>query len=318
MAESFLDKTGLTYFWGKIKDYVANAVKVTGVKGNSESTYRTGNVNITVDNIGALAKNPVIFSTNPFRGTSSTAYISKIDNAFYRADKRWTFTCQNVTDNTAVTSNLEYVFNGSYENGVIISRGKTYKFTMDFTQGTEAESDGAFPEYPYGYIYLSFYNSGYPVSISARCYCNYATQGVGWKDLTVQALATNTTTGYIYRIRNTYYKIQYYEFTITAKATGVSGDDTRLTQIEMFLDRPSPYRNPFVSKYNAEKLYFNLTAPKFIGALQGNADTSTNASKVNNHTVNSDVPSNAVFTDTTYSFSATVTNHVMSFTHTSS
>lgn len=52
----YLDNTGLQYFWGKIKEYVASAVKVTGVKGNSESSYRTGNVNITPANVGAVAK----------------------------------------------------------------------------------------------------------------------------------------------------------------------------------------------------------------------------------------------------------------------
>lgn len=35
------------------KEYVDNRSGVTGVKGNSESNYRTGNVNITADNIGA-------------------------------------------------------------------------------------------------------------------------------------------------------------------------------------------------------------------------------------------------------------------------
>lgn len=44
----------------------------------------------------------------------------------------------------------------------------------------------------------------------------------------------------------------------------------------------------------------NVTATKFIGNLQGNADSATNASKINNHTVNADVPSDAKFTDTTY------------------
>ena len=45
------------------------------------------------------------------------------------------------------------------------------------------------------------------------------------------------------------------------------------------------------------KLYVSdsVTAPTFIGKLQGNADTAT---KVNGHTVNSDVPANAKFTDT--------------------
>ena len=52
MAQQYLDKSGLTYLWGKIKTYVTNAIKVTGVKGDSESSYRTGNINITKTNIG--------------------------------------------------------------------------------------------------------------------------------------------------------------------------------------------------------------------------------------------------------------------------
>ena len=43
-----------------------------------------------------------------------------------------------------------------------------------------------------------------------------------------------------------------------------------------------------------------ITALKFSGDLVGNADTATNASAVNGHTVGIDVPSNAKFTDTTY------------------
>lgn len=56
MAKDYLDQTGLAYFWSKVKTYVTNAVKVTGVKGNSESSYRTGNVNITADNVNAITK----------------------------------------------------------------------------------------------------------------------------------------------------------------------------------------------------------------------------------------------------------------------
>ena len=41
-----------------------------------------------------------------------------------------------------------------------------------------------------------------------------------------------------------------------------------------------------------------LTAAKFKGALEGNASTASNASTVNGHTVNANVPSNAKFTDT--------------------
>lgn len=41
-----------------------------------------------------------------------------------------------------------------------------------------------------------------------------------------------------------------------------------------------------------------IKATKFKGALEGNASTASNASRVNGHTVNSDVPSGAKFTDT--------------------
>lgn len=41
-----------------------------------------------------------------------------------------------------------------------------------------------------------------------------------------------------------------------------------------------------------------VVAAKFKGALEGNASTASNASKVNGHTVNADVPSGAKFTDT--------------------
>jgi len=46
---------GITY---NIKDATARENgKVSGVKGNAESSYRTGNVNITAANVGAIAKN---------------------------------------------------------------------------------------------------------------------------------------------------------------------------------------------------------------------------------------------------------------------
>lgn len=43
----------------------------------------------------------------------------------------------------------------------------------------------------------------------------------------------------------------------------------------MHLDRPAPQRNPFVTKYNAETLYYDLTAPNFIGNLTGTATKAT-------------------------------------------
>lgn len=61
----YIDETNNSlYFWNAgeyhcvgiskedINDLIGNAVKVTGIKGEAESTYRTGNVNITKANLG--------------------------------------------------------------------------------------------------------------------------------------------------------------------------------------------------------------------------------------------------------------------------
>ena len=55
----YLDNDGLGYFWGKVKAYVQQQIQaigaITGVKGDAESAYRTGNVNLTPANIGVGA-----------------------------------------------------------------------------------------------------------------------------------------------------------------------------------------------------------------------------------------------------------------------
>lgn len=50
----YMDSGGLSHFMTKVK--AAIAATVTGVKGSAESSYRTGQVNITAANIGAVAK----------------------------------------------------------------------------------------------------------------------------------------------------------------------------------------------------------------------------------------------------------------------
>ena len=61
-----------------IKDATARAQSgVTGVKGNSESSYRTGNVNLTPDNIGAVAKTTYEYNKEKSFGSSGKLLIGK-------------------------------------------------------------------------------------------------------------------------------------------------------------------------------------------------------------------------------------------------
>lgn len=235
-----------------------------------------------------VQKSAEMQTTNSFAPNSLKGpYISKIDNAFYAADKRWTVTGTNI-------SSISSLFDGSYETNAVIGPGKTSVITMDFSPTTY------FPGYPYGYILVSVYYTARPESITCRAYCNYEPHGIGWFNIPMEMVADSANASTVYRGRQGRYNISKIEFTIKGQTTG-SYQGAYITQIEMHLDRPDSSRNPFLSKYSAETLYYNLTAPKFIGNLQGNADT------VNNHTVNADVPSGAKFTDTTYTGTSPIT-----------
>lgn len=219
-----------------------------------------------------LDYNATLFTTNTFvPNAQKQLYISKIDNAFFALDKRYSVT---VTYDGTNVANVAQFFDGNYEgNNLHIESGKSAVFTLDFSSGTSQKFYG----YPYGYIYVSFYNSCIPSTITGRVYNNYANQGVGWHDITFEQY-NNT----IFRARQSYYGLQTLEITINGSADTPYGY-TSPTEIEMQIDRPSPdNHSPIVNKYSAQELYYNLTAPKFIGALQGNADTATTATTSTN------------------------------------
>lgn len=248
---------------------------ISKIKLPSGSEYNLKDAN-------AIAYNGELLTTNPFSPKSLKGpYISKIDNAFYAADKRWNVSV------TGVSHTVANLFDGSYETvSFTLPSSGSATIAMDFTN----ESGGTFPGYPYGYILLSFYYSGGPQSVTGRVYCNYEPHGIGWHDITFSPISDNTTTSIVYRARQGYYAVSQIEIVVN----GAENPTTRVSQLEMHLDRPHSSRNPFLSKYGAEELYYSLTAPNFIG-------------KVNNHTVNSDVPANAKFTDTTYTGTAPIT-----------
>ena len=83
-----------------------------------------------------LNKTAELQTTNPFAPPSLQGiYISKIDNAFYAANSRWTITSTNTS------GSLGNLFDGNYESQVVISNGNTAVITMDFS----TESNGYFP-----------------------------------------------------------------------------------------------------------------------------------------------------------------------------
>lgn len=198
-----------------------------------------------------------LFTTNPFAGDrgSSSLYISKIDNGLYRASDRYDVTAT-IGGTAQSASQIASLFDGSYETFMRINNGQTAVITIDTTnkpwQGT----------YPYGTIYLSFYHVCKPTSVSCRIYNTYSSQGAGWHDVECTKIVDGTST-HMYSIPQNYYQPKKIEITIVGDTTNEYGY-TALTQIEMWLQRPSPQYTPFVNKYYPETLYSSLTAPEFI------------------------------------------------------
>lgn len=276
---------------GLIPAAATTAPKMDGTAAVGTSAKYAKEDHVHPSDTTKLNKTAELLTTNPFAPESLKGpYISKIDNAFYAADKRWNVSITNASNSASL------LFDGNYETNVVIYNGTTSVLTMDFS----TEANGYFPGYPYGYILVSFYYRSAPASVSGRVYCNYEPHGIGWHDITFSPMPDNETAKITYRGYQDKYNISKLEITIVGDTTNPDGN-TKLTQVEMHLARPDSRRNPFLSKYDEETLYYPLTAPSFIGSLTGNASTATNATKVNGHTVNSDVPSNAKFTDTKYS-----------------
>ena len=281
-----------------VKDATARAQSgVTGVKGNNESSYRTGNVNLTPHVIGAaygINENLSAFAPE----ADYRVKIDRLENAFYFGDKRWTVTAVKTdaggTETTLNATEISRFFDMIETKTSNVPAGGKLVVTIDFAN----EPNGVFPNYPYGTVCLGFYYNDAPESVSARVYGKHTGTTPYWTNLTCRADPRNTTGRYRWTVTQaSMYNMQKLEITIFAKSDTLAS----LHEISYYLSREDKSHNmPYVSKLRAESLYYNLTAPKFIGPLEGNADTATNASKVNNHTVQTDVPANAVFTDTTY------------------
>lgn len=224
----------------------------------------------------AIRSGDELMTTNPST-PGSTLYISKIDNALYAADKRFNVSGKMISPDGTETElsawNLAAPFAGDYESQVRIQPGSTMVLRIRF----DNQYKGQFPGYPYGYIIVSFYYDLGPKSVTVRAYNAYEPQGTGWKNLDGENVSSSSYR-MAWRFRNKYYGIQEFEVTIEGAASGSEGR-TSLSQIEMHLDRPYSGRNPFLSKYAAEELYYPLTAPKFIGDLQGTSDAAKTADK---------------------------------------
>lgn len=238
-------------------------------KTESDNKYAT---QAAVDK--AVKYGDILQPTNQFGGKK--LYISKIDNAFYAADKRYTVTASQYsqTDNSLVSEYdsrfVARLFNGYYDDWNCVIEAGNYAVI-------KIQGSPYIGVMLYGDIIINFYNFHAPKNVSIRVYCDYEPSGIGWKNLNVNEVYSNNKKCAV-NAYNSFFNIAEIEITITANAE----TKTSLSEIEMRLNSPEVSDSPVVSKYAAEKLYYPLTAPEFKGKLTGTADKATSDQNGNN------------------------------------
>lgn len=176
--------------------------------------------------------NAKLLPTNTFDDGGQLA-INFLQNAIYSADKRFT-----IEHSGEWFEYADYkFFDGSYDSFCQIRAGSTGVLTISNNGGNLIQG------YPYGYIYLSFYNTNIPDSATVEVYCNYESQGIGWK--TLSRTSTRGSRNGVWVYSNSYYNITHLRITMTASAAS----SIALCQIDWFLSRGSLSNLPVVTKF---------------------------------------------------------------------
>ena len=304
--KEFLGIQGLTHLWTKIKAYVSSrladyptksemtsAIKVTGVKGSAETSYRTGNVSLSYSDVGAaqagkaVEYDGVLMPTNPFGGKK--LYINSIDNAFYAADRRFYVTAtkhKKVVDGVTypyidtsktvedddyfvdspvvgtLTTSQGSLFDGSYETNIKCAEDEYMKVRIMFGPNTSPSATTSyFAGYPYGSYYLSYYDIVAPnVSSQCRIYNKYAPHGKGWHLLTATVFQGSMGSQGLIEVisASSHYQRSCVEFIIFGnESLPEPRKGARLVQIDYQLSRPLlSMDGSTVTKFGTQSLYY--------------------------------------------------------------
>lgn len=272
---------------------------------STTSTNAAQNKIITTELNKKIQQNDVLQNLNNHNSSDRTKiWLSSLDNTLYRANKRFTVTLTNF--DTTDSTNL---FDMNWDSDVRISSGKTG--TINITGGTNLGM-----QYPYGYIYISFYGGNSPTNISqisGRMYQDWSGHNTGWVNLSSFTAISKGTYGGVEHIKVARvsvgtYGIQQIEINID-NTDGVGYENSKIwvTQVEFFCNRTGIGSLPVLTKRGGDTIYGNLTIPtdngSFIGNLTGTATQATkdgsgntitstyvpNTRKVNNKALSSDI-----------------------------
>lgn len=277
------DTDNAKYYMERAKEQSGDIPPYVAVKGDAETEYRTGNVNLTPANIGSVSQtefdNLSIGGRNLIKNGNMSKGLKYIVNE----------------GNTSIT----VVDDSIYGHALVVEPKKNHRIY--------------FPTY-----YLWEKNTIYTVSFVAkssidgqeiapsRSLADYAERVIlstEYKRYVSFILCTESVVGY--GTLSFSFTNEIGDVTITNVKLEKGNKPTDWTPApEDLVNESKDYTNTKVADYlplSGGTVSGNLTVTGNItGNLNGNANTATNATTVNGHTVNADVPSGAKFTDTTY------------------
>jgi hypothetical protein len=166
-----------------------------------------------------------------------------VDNVLYVADSRF-----NVTRTDTGVRVGNGLFNGNYDNtGISIPAGTSLTFNINFTANGNSSIT-----YTEGFVYLHFYHTWVPASVSGRVRDTNAT----WRDITGWTNVSTSGSNAVWRgTVPTFNFMTDMEITITAQASVNVG----FSQWEYVMGRPGQYEWGVISKMQDNNLWTNLT-----------------------------------------------------------
>ncbi len=327
---------------------------VTGVKGNNESTYSTGNVNLTADKIGAFEKQPYAEGTLEAGIRPYVDFARANRLAFLPADQiiieqttdgGETWTSAEITDATkeslfsefstpvnipllnnqkSTSCGLRITITGMKYN-VPSGTAETEKY--NYWNSEYFKSTERYFNVREWWFWLSstgdrirpqiFYATGNKPNDWKTCFDkDFRMNGWSGSDW-IRAGSGMAFGGYTGQFDQPWnWRLIFWSATKENRDTFISASVQNIQQIRCYGDSVWTaanwlMRHDHLYTWDSQQnvaFPANVRATQFTGALNG---TATNASKVNNHTVNSDVPANAVFTDTVTTASTTGTGNAV-------
>lgn len=308
------DTDSAKYYYEKTKEAVGGAGAVTGVKGNNETVYRAGNVNITAENIGALPTSGGVVNGDITPGKNELYDLGTSGNKW---DNAWIHCVEADVINGELNGNAATATKATQDaNGddiVKYYRKRRGGIADDFNKAT---IEGV---YTYGnatqmlngysntaaYGTLEVFNNKYNGTSGSQdvhiVQVAYATDG---KIYTRQRVNTNAWTKWInititYADGQLYVRNPAYDKGYVRMFTNSEGGNIQIQSPNGINYEIDSYNGDIIRLFakGDDENYRFVIFNRITGEL---SSTGGFNGKINGYSVNANVPADAKFTDTTY------------------